>query len=140
VLALVVIYQGVLVHPYFCELWLGDWYKRIVPQRLIIYGAQGKIRGIIENRVLRKEIRGRIHLLRKPPAIALDARMYDRYRSYFDEIEISDADTGTVYRVSASYFERFREIIERGYGKQYALELKRWHTNAPVGEQLLLEV
>jgi len=45
-----------------------------------------------------------------------------------------------VYRVSASYFERFREIIERGYGKQYALELKRWHTNAPVGEQLLLEV
>jgi len=25
-------------------------------QRLIIYGAQGKIRGIIENRVLRKEI------------------------------------------------------------------------------------
>ena len=36
-------------------------------QRLVIYGAQGKIRGIIENRVLRKEIRGRIHLLRKPP-------------------------------------------------------------------------
>ena len=26
-------------------------------QRLVIYGAQGKIRGIIENRVLRKEIR-----------------------------------------------------------------------------------
>ena len=25
-------------------------------QRLVIYGAQGKIRGIIENRVLRKEI------------------------------------------------------------------------------------
>jgi hypothetical protein len=114
--------------------------KAIVPQRLIIYGAQGKVRGVIENRVLRKEICGRIHLLRKPPAIALDARMYDRYRKHFDEIEISDADTGTVYRVSASYFERFRETIERGYGKQYALELKRWHTNAPVGEQLLLEV
>ena len=60
-------------------------------QRLVIYGAQGKIRGIIENRVLRKEIRGRVHLLRKPPAIALDARMYDRYRPYFDEIEITDA-------------------------------------------------
>ena len=109
-------------------------------QRLVIYGAQGKIRGIIENRVLRKEIRGRIHLLRKPPAIALDARMYDRYRPHFDEIEITDADTGIVYRASARYFDRFREVIERGYGKQYALGLKHWHTNAPVGGQLLLEV
>jgi len=114
--------------------------RGIVPQRLIIYGAQGKIRGIIENRVLRKEIRGRVHLLRKPPAIALDARMYDRYRPYFDEIEITDADTGTVYRVAASYFDRRRFEIERGYGRQYVLELKRWHTNAPKGEQLLLEV
>ena len=114
--------------------------KAIVPRRLIIYGAQGKVRGVIENRVLRKEICGRIHLLRKPPAIALDARMYDRYRPYFDEIEFSDADTGIVYRASARYFDRFREIIERGYGKQYALGLKRWHTNTPTGEQLLLEV
>ena len=114
--------------------------KAIVPQRLIIYGAQGKIRGIIENRVLRKEICGRIHLLRKPPAIALDARMYDRYRPYFDEIEITDADTGIVYRASARYFDRFREVIERGYGKQYALELKRWHTNAPVGGQQRFEL
>jgi hypothetical protein len=32
------------------------------------------------------------------------------------------------------------EIIERGYGKQYALGLKHWHTNTPTGEQLLLEV
>jgi hypothetical protein len=114
--------------------------KAIVPQRLIIYGAQGKVRGVIENRVLRKEICGRIHLLRKPPAIALDARMYDRYRPYFDEIEITDADTGIVYRVAASYFDRRRFEIERGYGKQYALGLKRWHTNTPTGEQLLLEV
>jgi hypothetical protein len=114
--------------------------KAIVPQRLVIYGAQGKIRGIIENRVLRKAIRGSLHLLRKPPAIALDARMYDRYRPYFDEIEITDADTGIVYRVAASYFDRCRFVIERGYGKQYALELKRWHTNMPTGEQLLLEV
>jgi len=114
--------------------------RGIVPQRLVIYGAQGKVRGVIENRVLRKEIRGRVHLLRKPPAIALDARMYDRYRKHFDEIEITDADTGTVYRASARYFDRFREIIERGYGRQYALELKRWHTNTPTGGQLLLEV
>jgi len=28
--------------------------KAIVPRRLIIYGAQGKVRGVIENRVLRK--------------------------------------------------------------------------------------
>jgi len=64
--------------------------KTIVPQRFVIYGALGKVRGVIENRVLRKAIRGSVHLLRKPLAIALDARMYDRYRSCFDEIEITD--------------------------------------------------
>jgi len=114
--------------------------KTSVPQRLVIYGAQGKIRGVIENRILRKKICGSLHLLRKPPAIALDARMYDRYRPYFDEIEITDTETGTVYRAGAPYFDKRRFVIERGYGKQYVLELKHWHTNTPVGGQLLLEV
>ena len=45
-----------------------------------------------------------------------------------------------VYRVAARFFDRWRFVIERGYGRQYALELKRWHTNTPQGEQLLLEV
>jgi len=114
--------------------------KAIVPQRRILYGAQGKVRGVIENRVLRKAIRGSLHLLRKPPAIALDARMYDRYRQHFDAIEITDTETGVVYRVAACYFDRWRFEIERGYGRQYVLELKRWHTHAPKGGQLLLEV
>jgi hypothetical protein len=32
--------------------------KTIVPQRFVIYGTQGKIRGVIENRILRKAICG----------------------------------------------------------------------------------
>jgi hypothetical protein len=28
--------EGVLVYPYFCELWLGDWYKREVVEWLTI--------------------------------------------------------------------------------------------------------
>jgi hypothetical protein len=39
--------------------------------------------------------------------------------------------------VAAGYFDRRRFEIERGYGKQYALGLKHWHTNAPVGGQQL---
>jgi hypothetical protein len=74
----------------------------------------------------------RVHLLRKPPAIALDARIYDRYRPHFDALEITDTETRA--------FERWRFVIERGYGRQYALELKRRHTNTLKGEQLLLEV
>ena len=91
----------------------------------MIYGAQGKIRGVIENRILRKAICGSVHLLRKPPAIALDARMYDRYRPHFDALEITDTETRA--------FERWRFVIERGYGRQYALD-------TPTGAQLLLEV
>jgi len=114
--------------------------KTSVPQRLVIYGAQGKIRGVIENRILRKTICGSLHLLRKPPAIALDARMYDRYRPYFDEIEITDTETGTVYRAGAPYFDKRRFVIERGYGKQYALPLSCWSVERPNEPQLRLEL
>ena len=114
--------------------------KAIVPQRLVIYGAEGKVRGVIENRILRKTICGRVHLLRKPPAIAIDARMYDRYRPHFDEIEITDTETGVVYRVAARCFDRWRFVIERGYGRQYALPLSRWKVELPNDPQRRLEL
>jgi hypothetical protein len=55
---------------------------------------------MIENRVLHKAIRGSLHLLRKPPAI--DATLYDRYRRHFDALEITDTETGVVYRITAN--------------------------------------
>jgi hypothetical protein len=115
-------------------------HKSLPANRIEIRGLHGKLRGVIENRVLRKEIRGSLHLLRKPPAIALDARMYDRYRPHFDEIAITDTETGTVYRAGASYFDRRRLVIERGYGKQYALLLSCWSVERPNDPQLRLEV
>ncbi|BCW94681.1 MAG: hypothetical protein WHS44_09895 [Fimbriimonadales bacterium] len=114
--------------------------KTSVPKRIEIRGAQGKLRGVIQNRTLQKEIRGSIHLLRKPPAIALDAAMYDRWRRHFDAIEVHDTETGRVYRISATRFEHFRWELERGYGRQYAVALSRWSVEDPNDSQLRLEV
>ncbi|BCW96780.1 MAG: hypothetical protein WHS44_10580 [Fimbriimonadales bacterium] len=105
-----------------------------------IRGAQGKLRGVICNRTLIKEIRSSVHLLRKPPAIAIDARMYDRWRRHFDALEIRDTDTGRVYRISAARFESYRWELEYGYGKQYAVALSRWSVEDPSDAQLRLEV
>ncbi|CUU11345.1 hypothetical protein GBSOP10_111143 [Armatimonadetes bacterium GBS] len=115
--------------------------RTIVPDKPIeIRGAEGKLRGVIQNRTLIKEIRGSVHLLRKPPAIAIDARMYDKWRRHFDSIEIRDTETGRVYRISAKQFESWRWELERGYGKQYAVALSRWAVQKPNDPQLVLEV
>jgi hypothetical protein len=114
--------------------------KTILPERIEIRGAEGKLRGVIQNRTLIKEIRGSIHLLRKPPAIAIDANMYNRWRPYFDTIEIRDTETGRVYRISAKHFDYWRWELERGYGKQYAVALSRWKVENPNDPQLRLEV
>lgn len=77
-------------------------------------------------RVWRKQVVGSKHFLQIPPAIAVDADLYDRYRDKFDVLEVEDMETGRVYRVSATRFDYFRFVIDRGHGRQYALPLSRW--------------
>lgn len=96
-----------------------------------------------ELRVLRKRVYGSKHFLQVPPAIAIDAGLYDKYREKFDVIEVTDLETQRVYRVSASRFDRGRIVIDRGFGRQYALPLSVWvrDDNAVVGQmELGLEV
>ncbi|CUU34462.1 MAG: hypothetical protein KatS3mg021_0070 [Fimbriimonadales bacterium] len=116
--------------------------KTAIPQqgRLLLQAPNGKGYGVIENRTLKKRVVGTKHFLRKPPAIAIDAELFQRYRAEFDTIEVQDVETGAVYRLSAKHFDYWRWELERGYGKQYAVALSRWKVENPNDPQLRLEV
>ncbi|CUU35529.1 MAG: hypothetical protein K6U12_04435 [Armatimonadetes bacterium] len=116
--------------------------KTAIPQqgRILLQAPNGKVYGVIENRTLKKRVVGTKHFLRKPPAIAIDADLFQRYRAEFDTIEVQDVETGAVYRLSARQFESWCWELERGYGKQYAVLLSRWAVQKPNDPQLVLEV
>lgn len=107
---------------------------------VFLRGANGKVYGVIVNRTLCKRVWGSKHLLRKPPAIAIDALLYDAYRSQFDAVAVEDMETGKVYRMSAKRFDSMRWILERGYGKQYAVALRYWSCESPEEPQLRLSL
>ncbi len=116
--------------------------KRQIRQqgRILLQAPNGKVYGVIENRTLKKRIVGTKHFLRKPPAIAIDADLFQRYRAEFDTIEVQDVETGAVYRLSARSFEALAFPLERGYGQQLAVVLSRWRVQKPTDPQLVLEV
>lgn len=85
----------------------------------------GKVYGSIDNRTLHKRVYRSKHFLQKPPAIAIDAELYDTYRDEIDRIEILDLETDTVYCLTKTEFELYRFELDRGYGRQYAVHLRK---------------
>jgi hypothetical protein len=68
----------------------------------------GKVAGRVEDGVLVKPVRGSKHMLRRPPAWAIDAEAYDQVRTEIDKVKVIDTETDTEYHASADVFDRFR--------------------------------
>jgi len=93
----------------------------------IVRNQRGSVVGIVTNRIFVKEVIGSKHMLRQPMAWAIDADIFDRVivpNCY--SIHIIDKETGTKYVAGVKTFCEHRQIINRGYGKQYLLELIYW--------------
>lgn len=92
----------------------------------------GAIVGVIDNGVFIKHMHGRIHMLRKPPAWALDADTYEnQIRPDCHTIKIEDIDSRIVYTVTVRRFEELKKMTNRGYGRQYFLVIKYWDQKRP---------
>lgn len=107
--------------------------------------SNGQVYGVLDTdtRTLSRRAHSTKHFLRRPAAIALDADSYDQHRAQFDLVEVYDLDTQRTYRISARDFDAYRFVVDRGYGRQYAVCLNRWTVIDPHAkpEQLtLLEV
>jgi hypothetical protein len=92
-----------------------------------IRAYDGKVIGTSDGKTFRKTIKGSSHLLRCPPAIAIDAQAYTEQISPTHEaIEVTDIESGTVYSISIESFERNKESLNYGYGEQFYVRLRYW--------------
>jgi hypothetical protein len=99
----------------------------------------GKVIGTLENGRFIKHVVGSRHMLRKPPAWAIDATAFDdEILPYASEVVIVDRETGTTYRLATETFAQHKFKFNRGYGNQYACLLKHFEVEKDGVRQLSL--
>jgi hypothetical protein len=88
--------------------------------------------------VFRKRVRGSQHFLRQPPAIAFDrSTLAAAEQAGALSLEVIDLDTNSTYRCSISVFRSHCLFIDRGFGLQWALPLRRWNVLSTAQPRLL---
>jgi hypothetical protein len=93
---------------------------------------------LISGGVLRKTINTN-HLLRKPPAIAFDEAVIRQTEAAGATlIAVFNADNGVEYSTSLRAFLAHAFVVDRGFGRQLALTMNRWHTGHQDGQQLTI--
>lgn len=89
--------------------------------------AGGRVVGEVHSAVFNKRIKGSLHMLRKPRAIALDVDSLRQAKEYgAATIRITDTESGAVYSCDMAHFYRHSFLLNRGYGEQRAMILDRW--------------
>lgn len=90
--------------------------------------AQGKIIGYLKDHTFIKHVVGSKHMLRRPPAWAIDAEAFDReIKPNATEIVVIDKETGIEYGCPVEIFDRLKGELDRGFGRQYFLTLMTNH-------------
>lgn len=100
-----------------------------------VYNVKGQVVGRIEADTLTKTARAGAHMLQRPPAWAWDAPILAQAEAAgCIWTEITDLDSGKVYRASLADFRRHGVRFDRGHGEQVALPLAYWQVRRK-GEQ-----
>lgn len=100
-----------------------------------VYNLKGQVIGRIEADTLTKTARAGAHMLQRPPAWAWDAPILAQAEAAgCIWTEITDADSGKVYRARLADFQRHGVRFDRGHGAQVALPLAYWQVRRK-GEQ-----
>lgn len=100
--------------------------KNYTPQSKFVY-VNGKRVGNVKDGEFRKSVHGSRHFLRFPPAIAFDVSTLDQAEAAGAvTVNITDQDTGVVYRSTIAHIRENGLSINRGHGEQIALPLEGW--------------
>ena len=60
----------------------------------------------------------------------MDAEVFDQLiRVLAKSIRVEDKETGASWEVSVADFQRYKGVIDRGFGRQYFLRLHKWRVN-----------
>lgn len=84
----------------------------------------GRVVGNVAGDVFRKQIRGSAHMLRSPRAIAFDvSTLHDAERAGARRVEVTDTDSGRVYRAALSTVWARGWAFNRGHGDQWGVPI-----------------
>lgn len=104
------------------------------------YTQNGKVAAILEGQILRKRVRASQHMLRKPPAWAIDTAILDAARRDGAlVVEVFDTESRRIYTADIRLFDLYGLEFERGFGRQIALPLAHWRVESAQARQLALE-
>lgn len=96
--------------------------------------------GVIVGQVLRRVCAGRRHMLRRPPAWAIDlaALDYAEQAGCVEVVVVDVDDNDKEFRASIVAIRTRGFFIDRGHGKQIALPLHGWQSDqAPAPAELV---
>ena len=103
------------------------------------FSTSGKPVATLEGKILRKRVRGSMHMLRKPPAWAIDLQILEAARrDGATRVEITDIEGRKVYTAAVIDFDLHGFKFNRGFGDQIGLALTHWHVEAEGIMQLTL--
>lgn len=95
--------------------------------------AAGRIVGKVEGDTFFKNIRTK-HILHSPPAIAFDIQsLEDAARAGATRVQVTDKDSGIIYKATIDHIRRAGFNLNRGWGNQIALGLDNWIRQKPGG-------
>lgn len=95
---------------------------------LAVRNAEGRMIGRIEHGTFIKDIGGN-HLLKKPPAICIDAEQFNKLifpSCNGIRVRVHDGEHRGEYVTPMINFVTYKGEIERGHGQQYFMILERW--------------
>ena len=127
----------------------GHWAQKNLPafmagslpnSNYTIIRVGGKIVGKVEDGIFQKKVKGSIHFLHIPPAIAFDISSLEQAElAGAILVKVVDKETGKKYRAYLSTIWNKGFKLSRGYGEQIALSLSMWCIgDEPLNEQLSL--
>ncbi|HQP61915.1 MAG TPA: hypothetical protein PKX41_11970 [Anaerolineaceae bacterium] len=108
----------------------GESTRRAVPNNTKpepFYNSKGKVVATRKGDTLYKTVKGSIHMLRRPPAWALDmAILNEAEKAGAVRVQVTDKETGTIYRATVGHIREAGITFNRGHGLQIALPLSGW--------------
>jgi hypothetical protein len=105
----------------------------------IIRAANGHVVGQVRGDVFCKTIKPN-HYLKKPPAIAFDiCTLDDAEAAGATHVEVTDRESGLVYRASIAHIRAKGFEFDRGWGDQIGLHLSGW-TKRQIGGPIQLKM
>jgi hypothetical protein len=106
----------------------GPGYSRAnVTSPVVLHNRRGQVAATIQGRTLQKTVCASRHFLRKPLAICFDDVVIQEARLRgVEQIEVTDKETGHLYRCSLAKFLSRRLRVERGHGLQWGLTMAYW--------------